>query len=241
MVVPSVSLSRTVYPRSAKGVNGKIGQVLHNLGNKLGARCPELATPGLPEKVAFSWLSLLTPPNQAFQRISIQNCEVGDAYNQAVRIILDNEALARMTWMLTVETDNIPEPDALIQLLADAERGNYDAIGALYYQKGEGGGPMCYGKTGEMPKSYKPWIPPPNSVVDVNGIAMGFSLFKIDMLKRIPPPWFKTTQEWIPGSGEVSGTQDLFFCKKAGAMGFRFGVSSKVRVGHLDIRTGIVW
>lgn len=242
MVVPSISLKRTVYPRHVSGFKGKLAQTLHNLSSKYGSRCPEIAGPGIPEAVVFSWLRLQTPANQIFLRISISNCEVGDAYNQAVQLILDDpDGLGRVKWMLTVETDNLPAPGALLQLLNDAEEGNYDAIGALYFQKGPGGGPMCFGKPDEIPKTYKPWVPPVNSIVPVNGIAMGFSLFKVEMFRHIPGPWFKTPQDWIPGMGEVAATQDLFFAKKANAAGYKMGVSSRVRVGHLDVGTGEIW
>jgi hypothetical protein len=241
MVVPSITIKRTVHPRAVPGVRGTIAQSLHNIACKMGARCPEIATPGIPEAVVFSWLSLMTPANQKFTRISLQNCEVADAYNQAVRIILDDEGLSAWKWMLTVESDNLPPPTGLLQLLDDAESGNWDAIGGLYYQKGEGGGPMAYGRPDDIPKSFKPWIPPPHSVVPVNGIAMGFSLFKIDMFKHIPPPWFHTTQEWIPGVGEHANTQDLYFAKKAAKAGYRFAVSTNVLVGHLDVNTGKIW
>lgn len=241
MVVPSVSLKKTVHPRTQPGFKGKIAQGLHNLASHNGAKCPEIATPGIPESVVFSWLCLQTPANSKFTRISITNCEVGDAYNQAVRIILDDDGLSSWRWMLTVETDNLPPPYALLQLLNDAEEGNWDAIGGMYWQKGEGGAPMAFGKPDEHPKSYKPWVPPPNTVSEVNGIAMGFSLFKIDMFKHIDPPWFMTTQEWVPGVGEMAGTQDLYFCKKAAAKGFRFAVSTNVRIGHVDVNNGVVW
>ncbi len=241
MVVPSITIKRTVHPHSTPGITGKVAQVLHNLAVHTGARCPEIATPGIPEAVVFSWLSLVTPANQKFTRISIQNCEVADAYNQAVRIILDDEGLASWKWMLTVESDNLPPPTGLLQLLEDAESGDWDAIGGMYYQKGEGGGGMAYGRPEDIPKSFKPWIPPPDSVVPVNGVAMGFTLFKIDMFKHIPPPWFRTVQEWIPGVGESASTQDLYFCKKAAKHGYKFAVSTKVRVGHLDVNSGIIW
>ena len=241
MVVPSISLKKTVHPHTVPGLKGHVAQLVHNLTSQHGARCPELASPGIPEAVVFSWLRLQTPANSKFTRISIVNCEVGDAYNQAVKIILEDEGLSTWRWMLTVETDNLPPPEGLLRLLHDAEDGGYDALGGMYWQKGHGGSPMCYGKPDEQPRSYKPWVPPPNSVVPVNGIAMGFSLFKIDMFRTLSPPWFKTQQEWIPGVGELAGTQDLYFCKKANAAGYKLGISTNVRVGHLDTSSGVVY
>lgn len=240
MVVPSISLKRVVQPHSAPGWRGKIAQATHNLTNHHGARCPEIASAGIPEAVVFSWLCLMTAPNAKFTRISITNCEVGDAYNQAVQIILDDEGLSTWKWMLTLESDNIPPPWGLLRLLHDADEGGWDAIGGVYWGKGEGATCHAYGQPGEIPRSYKPWVPPPDAVSEVNGLGMGFTLFKIDMFKKIKPPWFVTQQLWIPGVGELAGTQDLYFFKNAAKAGYRFAIDTNVRVGHIDAN-GTIW
>jgi hypothetical protein len=202
----------------------------------------------VPPKVVKSWLSLQTPANQKFTRIMLENCEVADAYNQAVWLILTDPEFSKWKWMLTVETDNVPPPDGLLQLIEHAElwqrEGPYklDAIGGLYYMKFEGAPPLCYGRPEDVPKNFKPFNPPPNEVVPVNGLGMGFTLFSIDMFRHIDPPWFKTVQEWIPGVGmERHETQDLYFFDKAARQGHHFAVDTNVKVGHLDTGTGIVW
>lgn len=206
-----------------------------------GEKGPRVCVHGIPESVAMSWLNVMTPANHKFTRMNIKNAEVADAYNQAINAILQDEELKTWRYVLTVETDNLPPPHGLLQLLQDIETGPYDAVGGLYFVKGEGGPPLCYGKPDETPKTFKPWIPPPDSVVPVNGIGMGFSLFRLDLFKRMPYPWFRTVQEWIPGVGERMGTQDLAFCELAVKFGARFAVSSKVRVGHLDAASSVVW
>jgi hypothetical protein len=219
----------------------------------------------VPPRVVQSWLSLQTPANQKFTRVMIENCEVADAYNQAVSLILNDPGLSDWKYFLTVETDNIPPPNGLLQLIEDIETScrcghiqadhkednpccgcpeysyiEYDAIGGLYWAKGPGGSPMCYGVPGEIPRSYRPWIPPPNSVSECSGLGMGFTLFRIEQFRRIKPPWFRTIQEWVPGIGERQMTQDMYFFNEAAKHGYRFACSTNVRVGHLD-GDGVVW
>jgi hypothetical protein len=98
----------------------------------------------------------------------------------------------------------------------------------------------CYGKPNEIPRSFRPWIPPPDEISECNGLGMGFTLFKIEMFKHIDPPWFRTIQEWVPGIGEKQMTQDMYFFNQAAKKGFRFGCTTNVRVGHLD-GDGVVW
>lgn len=194
----------------------------------------------VPPRVVQSWLSLQTPANQKFTRIMIENAEVSDAYNQAVSLILNDEGLCDWQYLLTVETDNIPPPGGLLQLIQDIEATDLDAVQGLYWSKGHSGSPHCWGKAGEIPRSYRPWVPPPDSISEVNAVSMGFTLFKLKMFREIKPPWFQTVQEWVPGIGERQQTQDMNFANRAASFGYRFGCSTNVRVGHVD-SNGIVW
>jgi hypothetical protein len=73
--------------------------------------------------------------------------------------------------------------------------------------------------------------------------ARGFNLWKLDMFKdeRIEKPWFKTLNDFIPGQGAKVYTQDLYFFERAGKVGYKFACDTRVKVGHLDPQTDIVW
>jgi hypothetical protein len=75
----------------------------------------------------------------------------------------------------------------------------------------------------------------------VNGIAMGCALWRMDLFRQIPKPWFVTVADYLPDRGLVSFTQDLYFCEKAVRAGKRFAVDFRVRVGHMDVDTGEVY
>jgi hypothetical protein len=190
----------------------------------------------LKPKVVGSWMSLMRPMNQPFVGpIFIENDEVGCAYQKAFEMVLDNPELAKQfKYILTVEEDNIPPPDGLLKLYESIE--DYDCIGGLYWTKGEAGQPMIYGDPKVMPRNFVPQVPLPNTIQHCNGLGMGFNLWKIDMFKKLPRPWFKTVQEVGKGF-----TQDLWFFNNASAAGFKFACDTRVKVGHLDPVTGIVW
>lgn len=199
----------------------------------------------IPAAVVSSWLSMFSPMNQKFIRFFIENMEVGDAYNAGVETILSNPELAKFKYMLTLEEDNIVPPDALLKLLESIE-GNvngkkYDAVGSLYWTKGEGGQPMIYGDPKVMPKNFLPQIPQQDTIQECNGLGMGCSLFRIAFFKKMPAPWFKTVQEYVPGQGSRAFTQDLWHFEQAAKYGQRVACDTRVRVGHLDISTGITW
>ena len=198
-------------------------------------------------KVSESHRNLIRPMNQSVAPFPIIGHEVGQAYEQMVDIVRANEQLKKWKYVLTLEDDNIPPPDALLKLIEDINGGPWAAVGALYWTKGEGGQPMCYGKPNEMPKNFIPWLPDPNSVAECNGLGMGCTLFKMSMLQdtRFERPMFKTLQEYIPGQGTRMFTQDLLFFQNAAKLGYRFACSTRVLVGHFDVNAnggeGFCW
>jgi hypothetical protein len=116
-------------------------------------------------------------------------------------------------------------------------------VGGLYWTKGEGGMPMIYGDPNNPELNFIPQNPIPETVMRANGLGMGFNLWKIEMFKdeRLPKPWFQTKQDFIPGSGTKMYTQDLYFFENAGKIGYKFACDTRVKVGHLDPQTDIVW
>jgi len=187
----------------------------------------------IPAKVCTAIWNLQAPMNGKFFKFTVEGKEVGQAYNEAVEMILANPELSKWKYMLTLEEDNLPPSDGLLKLYENMDK--FDAIGGLYFTKGEGGMPMCYGNPQEMPKNFRPQLPIPDTVQPCNGLGMGFTLFKISMFKKLPKPWFKTVQE-----GGKSMTQDLFFFEQAGREGYRFASDNRVKVGHMD-GDGTIW
>jgi len=156
-----------------------------------------LLNKGIPYTVVSHWWSIATPMNQKFVRLFIPNKEVGDAYNHGVQMVLDNPELSTWKYILTIETDNCPAPDGLLKLYEAIQ--DFDAVGGLYWTKGEGGQPMIYGDPKVMPKNFIPQLPLIDSIQECNGLGMGFTLFKMDVFRKVPKPWFKTLQEFVPG------------------------------------------
>jgi hypothetical protein len=191
-------------------------------------------------RVVENWMGLMIPMNNAFVRLFVSGMEVGDAYNSAVELILNHEALSKFKYLLTLEEDNMPPPDGLLKLYESIDE--YVAVGGLYWTKGEGGQPMIYGD----PKgilSFQPQQVNMDSVQECNGLGMGFTLFDMNVFrdKDIPKPWFKTIQEWDPNKGVAAGTQDLYFFANARRQGYRVACDTRIKVGHIDVESGMVW
>jgi len=194
-------------------------------------------------RIVQSWQGLIRPMNQkVIGPLFMENMEVGEAYNQVLKMILENKDLAEFKFVLTLEEDNGPPVDGLMKLYENID--DYDAVGGLYWTKGEMGQPMCYGDANVMPLNFIPQVPQPDTITPCNGLGMGFTLFRMEMFKdkRFEyGNWFKTKQEVVPGGGAQMMTQDLYFFQKAREMGYKFACDSRVKVGHYDATTQIMW
>lgn len=189
----------------------------------------------IPTKVVASWLGLITPPNQGFVRLFAVGMEVGIAYSNCIEAILANPDLSQWPYICTLEHDNIPPPDGIMQLhRAMEDHPEFSAIGGGYFTKGNSGVFQAWGNAHEYPMNFKPQPPDPNGgLVECNGTGMGFTMFRTSMFKdtRIERPWFKT----VASRDEGVGTQDLVFWGKARKNGHRCAILSGCRVGHYDL------
>lgn len=194
-------------------------------------------------RVVQSWQGLIRPMNQkVIGPMFIEGMEVGEAYNAAIKMILENPDLGKSKFLLTLEEDNAPPPDGLVKLYESIDE--YDAVGALYWTKGEAGQPMCYGNPDVIPMNFIPQVPQPDTITPCNGLGMGFTLFRMEMFKdkRFEyGEWFKTKNEVVPGVGTHVYTQDLWFFQHARQYGYKFACDARVKVGHYDASTQIMW
>ena len=139
--------------------------------------------------------------------------------------------------------------DAHIRLLESIEAGPFDAVGGLYWTKGDFNMPMAYGdpaeyqRTGVLdfrPRDVRACLAA-GQVMEVNGIAMGCTLYRMSLFRELAAPWFVTVADVVPDKGPQAFTQDLYFCERAKRAGKRFAVDMRVRVGHIDTNDGRVY
>lgn len=191
-------------------------------------------------KVVSAWWGLITPMNQKFTKVFAVGMEVGEAYNNMIEQILLTPDLSKWKYILTIEDDNLPPPDGILKLYENIDK--YDVIGSLYWTKGETGQPMIYGEGRENDLHFRPQ-PPVKDIQECDGLGMGFTLFKMDIFRdqRIEKPWFKTCNEWNPETGGKLYTQDLYFFEKIRKLNYKVACDTRVKVGHLDPQTEVVW
>lgn len=192
---------------------------------------PTRADGDISVKVAESHAQLGKGMNQPVHKILVSGMEVGAAYQSTVEGILAHPEFSKWKYILTLEDDNIPPVNGLELLWQSIEMGPYAAVGGLYWTKGFGGQPMIYGDPKVL--TFVPQVVRPGQIQECNGLGMGFTLFRMDIFREIPPPWFKTLT--LAEDGKLV-TQDLFFFEKVRRAGFKVASDNRVRVGHYDAK-----
>lgn len=223
----------------------------------------------IDSRVIDTWNHMTHVMNQKrYGPIFARGYEVGEAYNEVITMILNHPQLKNWAYVLTVEDDNLPPPDAHIRLLDAIEKyPQYDAISALYCTKDPAQVPMAYGDPVEFKRTGKIYHFPVSKALlnpfsdepyEVLGIPMGCTLWKMSCFKDVPPPWFMTLSDrallpdgrLVPhetlSSEQITDakkcmTQDLYYCERAVRMGKRFAILPSLRIGHLDVNEGVVY
>ena len=223
---------------------------------------------GLHPTFVEAYKRLIRPMNVPFLEMMPSGYEVGDAYTKSIEMILANPALNHFKFVLTIEYDNIipfiPNTQGPLMLLYETMEKGFDAVGGLYWTKGNPSMPLIYGDPKEkretpagmfkvvfpakvQPKNWKEgkivsgeWWP--GDIVECNGMGMGFTLFKMDLFrdKRFKKPWFKTCNDHTD-KGPRMYTQDLYFFEKFRELGYRCAIDTRVKLGHLDFKSGIIY
>jgi hypothetical protein len=181
------------------------------------------------------------PMNGRRALFHIQGAEVGKAYTEQIQGVLGHPDLSKWKYVLTLEDDVLVPSDCVLRLCEAIEAGPYDGVSGMYFTKSPDlpmpmayGSPDEYARTGVLdfrPRDVTDALKS-GGIMPVNGIACGCSLYRMQLFKDMPAPWFVTNP---------SNTQDLYFCANARRAGKTFAVDCRVRAGHMDFATGTVY
>lgn len=206
---------------------------------------------GLHPMFVEAYKRLVKPMNVPVVEMMPSGYEVGDAYNKAIEMVLASPGLKDFKYILACEYDNIipfiPNTQGPLMMLYETMEKGFDVVGGLYWTKGNPSMPLIYGDPKEkrdapagMFKVRMDWKP--GDIVECNGLGMGWTLFKMEIFKdkRFKKPWFKTVTEHKE-QGPALYTQDLWGFQHIKELGYRVACDTRVKLGHLDFRSGIIY
>jgi hypothetical protein len=142
------------------------------------------------------------------------------------RVILIQSALdAGVDYIFCLDADNAVTFDIFKSLL-DADK---DFISALYFHSDHPNTPVIRQKV----NGY--WWPMDivefGKIIEVAGVGLGCSMIKADVFRNIEKPWF--SYEWLNLERPTKLGEDLYFCDKVTAKGYKIYVHTGNISGHI--------
>lgn len=186
-----------------------------------------IGVPTIERARALPYLDSLEIPNYIQRKY--YNCfgrRVDAAYNDIVQTALEDHA----DFILTSEDDTKPPADAFVRLLALVRSRPRCAAGAWYPLRSEaqaGKGVHIVLRDGK-----REFLQADGAVHEVYTLAMGLTLYPIEIFMDVPYPWFHTTENL---------SQDSFFSQQAREAGWTLLVDTSIRCQHIDRDTGKVY
>jgi predicted SAM-dependent methyltransferase len=189
---------------------------------------------GLPYQWAYAMHSLHPPMCYNVIQSTSYQMQVGEA-----RQWFAEQAIAqKCKYLFFIDEDVTPPGHALRQLIYQADHHPEGAVfGGIYCHKSQPPMPMIFRGLGTGP--YWDWHL--GEFFEVDGIAMGCTLIRVEVFEKLEKPWFKTVDDL---SGFYDGinkaemwTEDLYFCAKVRDKGFKVFADGGVICSHWDLTT----
>lgn len=158
------------------------------------------------------------------------SCQIG-GYKPASMNNIVKEVLAEgYDYYMSIDCDMVFPPDGIIRLLDN----NKAIVGANYSVRGNAvnGNPReAVVKIADDKGKLKSMAVHdlPKQLFKCFSIGNGFTLYKADIFKKIPEPWFEAR---VDDSGNFS-TEDVHFMAKANAAGIKVWCNPKIQMGHI--------
>lgn len=204
-------------------------QLLHS-GPGLVIGLPTLGRP-VPLDWAFAFKSL-NPPinyNTIFQIVKGQ--EVASARQSIAEFAVEKEA----KYLFFLGDDVVIPPHTIKQLIYRLDQDpTIDVVGGVYCSKCDPSNPLVFRGNGHG--CYWDWKV--GEFFEVTGMGLDCTLIRVDVLRSIGKPWFKTVDKdnYLDGKAQAEQwTEDLYFFDKMGTAGKRSFVDASVICEHWDV------
>lgn len=189
-------------------------------------------------EVAFSWSQFAFPMNTNVAWAPVKGYPRDVARNS----IAEETVKLGSPYLWFLDDDVQAPPDAPRYLIETMKQAHDDVmvVGGVYTGKLDPPEPLVYvGGNGQGAH----WKWKKGDIFDCHSIATGCMLIKTEVFQHIEKPWFRDaegeTEGWtIPNKAEgarLNMTDDLWFCEKVKAAGFRILCDSRVLCGHWDV------
>lgn len=154
-------------------------------------------------------------------------------FNLDVPLPLSRNLLCRQAlemnadFLLFLDIDMIYPRNFIYHLLA----ARADVVSPLYFKKAPPYAPVCAHRRSDDRQLLVPLLEYERGVVEVDVTGCGGMLIRREVLEKIGHPWF--AYDVYEPTGEMTVSEDVTFCEKVKAAGFKVCVDTRIVAGHI--------
>lgn len=161
---------------------------------------------------------------------------VYDARNTLAKQAVDG-GFDRVLWL---DSDMEFKPDMFVNLMQDMDDNSLEIVGGIYFSRKEPVVPVVYQKVGYYhdeeqdtvtPCALNYYEYPKDDLFPCEGIGFGSVLMTTDLIKKVQDKY------GLPFSPILGFGEDLSFCVRARDVGATIMCDSRIKVGHVGLRT----
>lgn len=165
----------------------------------------------IPPQVMFAWHSMALPMNYNHMLLSVTGMPIDAAREH----FAEDASKVNAKYIFFWDEDVACPPQTIPELIYKMEHHPEAAvIGGVYCLKREPPEPLVFRGNGNGPF----WNWKAGEFFEVSGIGMGCTVLRVEALKDLKKPWFKTEFNYKPMLDGIasleSWTEDLWFCQR---------------------------
>jgi hypothetical protein len=180
---------------------------------------PFCERPVQPE-FALALRHLVMPMNSTYGFAPTRGLPIDEARNGLADLAIEQNT----EYLFMIDDDTAPPQDALVNLRSILDSSDAMVAGGIYFSREKSPQPIVFKEEGGGP--YWDWTykDPP---FECSSIGTGCMLIKTELFKHLEKPYFKT----VP---EENMTDDIYFCRKVTAAGFKIMADPSTICIHWD-------
>jgi len=167
----------------------------------------------------------------------------GKPVDEARELIAADALQQNARYLAFLDDDTIPPQNWVRRAMAILDQfPEAAAVGAIYPTKSDPAEPLVYLE--ECGGPFWQWKY--GEIFRCNSIGTGAMMIRVDALRKIPRPWFRTIDEGIAEGTKLHGasvcknlvSDDMYFCRKVNEAGLVIMADGGSVCGHADVATG---
>lgn len=190
----------------------------------------------LPPKLLLNFHSMAYPMNWNVTSVILEGAPVDEARNRMCQVAIETNSKYLCFW----DEDVMRPPQSIRELVYRMEHTpDAAAIGAVVCIKSEIAEPMVFKTVGGGPY----WDFKAGEFFPVHSLGMGNTIIRVEALKDIEEPYFKTVSDYsklmdgVPSTEQW--TEDLYYCEKINKTGkWKVYCDASLLCAHVDLATG---